>query len=81
MRQSEGDTQAFPQGGNETRQYIWGSHPYRPMIFLGRASLHSTQKDGVRIKTLRSDRGGEYLSADFDAHLSRTGWRSDSTAP
>jgi hypothetical protein len=29
----------------------------------------TTQKDGVHIKTLRSDRGGEYLSAEFDVHL------------
>lgn len=32
-----------------------------------------TTQHGVRIKTLRSDHGGEYLSADFDAHLKDQG--------
>src|SRR6267154_3594295 len=29
----------------------------------------TTQRDGLRIKRLQSDRGREYLSAEFDAHL------------
>lgn len=31
------------------------------------------QHDGLHIKTLCSDRGGEYLSAEFDAHLKACG--------
>lgn len=39
----------------------------------------TTQKDGVHIKTLRSDRGREYLSADFDAHLKDHGIKRELT--
>ena len=37
------------------------------------------QHDGTKIKTLRSDRGGEYLSAEFDEYLKAQGIKRELT--
>ena len=39
----------------------------------------TTQHDGTKIKVLRSDRGGEYLSAKFDAYLQEKGIKRELT--
>ena len=37
-------------------------------------------KTGLKIKALRADRGGEYLSEEFKCYLKESGIRSESTA-
>lgn len=37
------------------------------------------QHDGAKIKTLRSDRGGEYLNAEFNAYLAAQGIQRELT--
>ena len=38
------------------------------------------QLTGMKIKALRADRGGEYLSEEFKSHMKECGIRAESTA-